>query len=280
MQEDPDFEYIAQPNQNRFRFRHPVYYNSHSMRSSELKIKSLRILGLGDSVINGGAHTDQDSIATTILSEKLSEELETEIQVLNISAGSWGPDNAMAYIKKQGDFDAQIAFLVASSHDAHDNMEFSKIVDKHVSFPSKQYNLAIVELIDRYIFPRFFQRKRNVNEELGINKSMMNFNTGFEDLNLYFTNKGIPFFIYLHPEKAETQIGKYNLQGEEIIKFCEIHQIELIQGINYLNINDYRDNIHLNESGQKKMASLIHDKLLMLLKEILNSGEKPEFVYE
>ena len=68
IKEDPDFEYIAQPNQHHFRFRNNVNYNSKSMRSEEIDVSSKIILGFGDSVINGGVTTDQDSLATTILS--------------------------------------------------------------------------------------------------------------------------------------------------------------------------------------------------------------------
>ncbi|MDR0605627.1 MAG: hypothetical protein LBG80_15115 [Bacteroidales bacterium] len=265
MKEDPDFEYIAQPNQNRFRFRHHIYYNSYSMRSPEIKSNTVKILGLGDSVLNGGTLTDQDSIATTILSSELSEKLKEEIQVLNISAGSWGPDNLMSYIKKHGTFDAKIAFLVVSSHDAHDNMNFQKTVDSHVSFPSRQYKFACVELLHRYIFPRFFTEKNETNQDLGINKNTANFNTGFEDLNRYFSGQNIYFFVYLHPDRYEIQNGYYNHQGKEIIEFCKDHNIDIILGINYLNVNSYRDIIHLNELGQKKMAASLYDKLLELL---------------
>lgn len=58
------------------------------------------VLGLGDSVINGGVLTDQDSLATTRLSELLSKLIRKKVQVLNVSAGSWGPDNCEAYLNR------------------------------------------------------------------------------------------------------------------------------------------------------------------------------------
>jgi lysophospholipase L1-like esterase len=240
------------------------------MRSAEIKPHSLKILGLGDSVINGGVLTDQDSIATSLLSVQLSAQLNQDVQVLNISAGSWGPDNAMAYIKKQGNFNAQLAFLVVSSHDAHDNMDFNKVVDKDISFPSKQYKSAIYELVDRYVTPRFFKKSNsnsnNQSETLEINENAASFNTGFINLTNYFKEKAIPFFIYLHPEKIETSKKKYNDQGNEIIEFCKNHNVNIILAINYLDENDYRDAIHPNESGQKKMAGLIYEKIINFFK--------------
>ena len=66
MMESKNYEYIEQPNQNRFRFRHHVFYNSFSMRSPEPDTNAYTILGFGDSVINGGVMVDQDSLATSI----------------------------------------------------------------------------------------------------------------------------------------------------------------------------------------------------------------------
>lgn len=56
------------------------------MRSEEVDTTKRHVLGLGDSVIYGVVQTDQDSLATSIFSR------ETGVQMLNISAGSWGPD--------------------------------------------------------------------------------------------------------------------------------------------------------------------------------------------
>jgi hypothetical protein len=50
------------------------------MRSQKLNPHSTKILGFGDSILNGGAHTDQDTNATSILSQELSGE---KIEVKN-----------------------------------------------------------------------------------------------------------------------------------------------------------------------------------------------------
>src|SRR5690349_531508 len=104
MKEDKDYEYIAIP-QSRQRFGNRIYYNSFSQRNDELSISdSIRIALFGDSVINGGTETDQDSLASTKLSKYLTAKYKKTVKVLNISAGSWGPDNCFAYLKKHGDF--------------------------------------------------------------------------------------------------------------------------------------------------------------------------------
>lgn len=263
MQEDPSFEYIAQPNQHRFRFRNNVIYNSKSMRSEEIDTTAKIILGFGDSVINGGVKTDQDSLATTILSNSLSNIYQRKVQFLNISAGSWGPDNCYAYLTKYGNFNSESIFLFVSSHDAYDNMNFENIVDRNVSLPSKQYSLAIFELFDRYLLTWITKKIKPSSSKtngLGINKKKKNsdFNLGFQSFLSYTTNHNISFTIYLHPDQGEVFLGKYNEQGQKIISYANDHNIPIILGLeNGLELSDFRDGIHLNNKGQRKLANSI-----------------------
>jgi hypothetical protein len=270
MKESADFEYIAQPNQKRFRFRNNIQYNSLSMRSEEVDTTSVIILGFGDSVLNGGVQTAQDSLASTILSDTLTIIRGKKVQFLNISAGSWGPDNCFAYLNKNGNFTAKHIFLFVSSHDAYDNMTFEPTVDVHKSFPSKQYHLATWELIDRYLYPRVKKifSKSTVKEEesLGINKKKESsiFNSGFENFYEYSVSHNIPLTIYLHADKKELKSGSYNKQGEEIIFFANEHHIPIIKDLdNGLAVEDFRDNIHINEQGQRKMATNVLNYLLL-----------------
>lgn len=271
IKEDKDFEYIAMPNQDRVRFGHAIHYNKFSMRSPELsEADTSIILGLGDSVINGGTLTDQDSLATTILSKYLTDSLGKNTLMLNISAGSWGPDNVAAYLNKFGDFQAKLMVLVVSSHDAHDNMHFEKIVGVSPDFPDHQYSLALVELWDRYIYPRYIGNRFKQdakNRELGIYKNDTAFNTGFDSLLAFSERKKIPFIIYLNPEISEIKKGKYNSQGLEIIDYCSKHNILLLNGLDEgFNESDHRDNIHINDKGQRKMANVLLPYILKALK--------------
>ncbi|MDR2410698.1 MAG: hypothetical protein LBE13_21660 [Bacteroidales bacterium] len=265
-QESDKFEYIAQPDQNRFRFRKHVRYNEYSMRSGSLKSSdSIRILGFGDSVLNGGVQTEQDSLATEIAQYAINQHIIKGggvIRCLNISYGSWAPDNCFAYMKEYGDFNANLIFLVVSSHDAYDNMNFQKVVDIHPSYPSGQYLSAIYELIDRYLIPRIFTKKKEESDH--IVKGNI-FNSGFLSFYHYTQENDIPFFIYLHPDKKEMQERKYDYQGDEIIKFCESNNISLLKGIEYEDESCYRDGIHLNEHGQRILAKILLHKIKVLL---------------
>ncbi len=263
---DPKFEYIAVPSQDRRRFGNNIYVNAESQRSAELsKDDSLRILFFGDSVANGGSQTDQDSLASTKISKYLTAALGKKVLAMNISAGSWGPDNCYGYLQQYGDFQARSAALVVSSHDAYDNMDFQPVVGVQENYPAREYKLATWELLNRYLIPRLFSHKADRNADLLINKKTETsaFNTGFDHIYQYCLSKNIPLIMYLHADEAEWKAGKYNQQGEDIIRFCKEHNVRLIKELDHRSdVSIYRDDIHLNDRGQEYMFQLLKDSLV------------------
>lgn len=263
------YEYIAQPNQDRYRFGAHIHYNFYSQRNDEPDSTKTIILGLGDSVLFGGTWMDQDSLASTIFSK------ETGMQMLNISAGSWGPDNCAAYLKEKGTFNAKAMILVCSSHDAYDVMSHTPVVGVYPNYPTKQYNSAIIELIDRYIFPRIkyytlkTKMKFDPDETIvsnivnsSVKKKSTQFNPGFALLKDIANSLQIPFIIYLHAETNEIAKGQYNEMGQEIIKWTETNSVPLINGIQNGETTDmYKDVIHFNEKGQRHLANILIEKI-------------------
>ena len=268
-----EYEYIAKPNQDRFRFRSHIKYNSYSQRSNEPDINKITILGLGDSVLFGGTWMDQDSLATTIVSNN------SDYQILNISSGSWGPDNCAAYLEENGIFNAQAMILVCSSHDAYDTMTFKKVVGVYPNYPDKQYFSAIYELINRYLLPysykiiKRYKSKFDPDEEI-LNDSIQKefiakktnvFNPGFERLKKIAESNNIPLYIFLHAEKKEIENKKYNKMGEEIVSWANKNNIKLITGLdNGENISFLKDKIHYNSAGQKFLS----EQLFLILNEL------------
>ena len=275
MRADDDYEYIAQANQKLKRFGHRIQYNSLSMRNEELREGSIRILCLGDSILNGGTLTDQQRLATSILSSELSKDSGRDVQVLNVSAGSWGPDNCLAWLNKHGNFGAIGIVLVVSSHDVHDTMTFVPIVGKSKSFPTRQYPLAMIELLDRYLFPQnklFYMTKDQADaafrKEHHIEKTKVVFNPGFQGILEYARERQLPFVIYLHATLYEMEKGNYDEDGLAIIDFCQQNSIPLIQDLGHgltkqcIRENDY---LHYSDVGQSLMARL----LLPFCKDVL-----------
>lgn len=82
--------------------------------------------------------------------------------MLNSSAGSWGPNNSAAYLKKKGLFGAKTMFLLISNHDGHDNTNFQPAVGVYPSYPDKQYKLALMVLLEKYVLPKISKKKNMV----------------------------------------------------------------------------------------------------------------------
>lgn len=260
-------EYLFQPGQTCHRFGNTIHFNSYSQRSEQPDSTKNIILGLGDSVINGGVLTDDSELATTIIGK------ETPYQMLNISAGSWGPDNCAAYLKEYGTFHAKMMFLVVGSHDIYDNMNFQPVIDIHPSYRSRQYKSAIVELFDRYLIPRYFPTKKKDPDQkavdgVGIRKDGDVFNPGFAQLKALAEHLDIPFVIYLHPDMQEMKDGRYSEEGEILIAWAKENQVPLYKGLEEgESLDTFRDGIHVNAAGQRVMATCMKRAIATHLEE-------------
>ena len=258
------YEYIAQPNQDRHRFGVRLRTNSYSQRSEEPDSTKTIVLGLGDSIIFGGGWMDNDSLATSLFSK------ETGMQMLNISCGSWGLDNSVAYLREKGTFGAKAMVLVCSSHDAYDAMTFAPVVGVWPNYPNKQYKLAIWELIDRYVIPYVkvkTQTKQFADPDAEVEKKAADrqvvqkspyFVKGFDDLKQMADSLQIPLYIYLHAEQGELKRQCYNEMGQQIVLWADSAQVTLINGIKEgERIDMYHDIIHFNEKGQRHLADVM-----------------------
>lgn len=258
------YEYIAQPNQIRHRFGARLLTNGYSQRSEEPDSTKVKILGLGDSVIFGGSWMDHDSLATTLFSN------ETGMQMLNISCGSWGPDNCVAYLLENGAFGAKAMVLVCSSHDAYDAMSFVPVVGVYPNYPYKQYKLAIWELIERYMIP-YIKAKTNTKQyadpdaevekraaDRQVIQKSPNFVKGFDSLKQMADSLSIPFWIYLHAELGELKQKQYNDMGQQIILWADSARVPLVNGIEEGERPEmYHDAIHFNKAGQRHLADVL-----------------------
>lgn len=260
--EDPSYEYIYAPSQHLKRFGNLIITNSFSMRSEEPATDAITILGFGDSILNGGAQTDQDSLATTILTKELTSSTGKKVQVLNVSANSWGPDNAFAYLKKHGNFNARLILLVVSSHDLHDVRHFKKVVGVHPAWPEKQPLCALTDGIFKYALPAIKAKLGNGYNEyanLGISFDPDTINPGFEEFIQYSRSSQIPLLVYLHPSRKESMAGRYDEDGRKIISILDSAGVACISPIDsFRDQHLYRDFIHLSSPGQRRMAELLH----------------------
>lgn len=257
--QDPDCEYYMKPNQEISRLGNKIFVNEYSLRSRPVKKNEFyRILKIGDSVLNGGSHVDQDSLSSSRLEQKLTHIYPQGVRVYNASAGSWGPENAMQFVQKKIDFDVQAMIMVFSSHDAHDNMHFKEVVGKHPAWPEHQPALALTDAWSNGIWPKIksWTGWGNYNYLEGFDDAA--FNPGWQMAIDYCKEKNVPLLVYLHPEISELKAGKLNSNGQKIIRFLQKKEIPFLTGLKPENHpENYIDNIHVNDQGHAFIANLM-----------------------
>lgn len=267
---DPEIEYLYQPSQDLKRFGNHVKYNAYSMRSDDFTEKKsnpdeYRIMLLGDSVVNGGALTDQADLASELLIKSLGAAMSRPVTVGNISSGSWGPANLLAYVEKYGFFDADLVVLVLSSHDAADTPTFEPIVGVSSSYPDRTPILALEEAVTRYL-PRYLPSFGS-GESGDLMGDPEVEDAAIEDLDALLQaikTKGIPVVLLQHNEMSEMQ-GQI-LPGKQLIadaaKRADVTVMDMAQHFAKAieeGQSLYRDNIHPNANGQRVMAKAIEE---------------------
>ena len=151
---DDDIGYLLAPNQRMRRFGNLIAINHYSMRAHAIEkspaANTLRVFLIGDSIVNGNWWTDQSEILSARLENALSQKSEqSDAEVLNASANSWGPRNELAYLKRFGIFDSQIVMLVINTDDLFGTQPSPLQVGKDRSYPDKKPLLALLELTNR-----------------------------------------------------------------------------------------------------------------------------------
>lgn len=270
---DPDIEYLFAPSQDVSRFGNQVKYNAYSMRSDtfpneKAEDEALRVIVLGDSIVNGGSKTDQNDLATELLKQQLREELGQVVQVGNVSAGSWRPGNLLAYLTKHGLFDADVFLLVLSSHDAADVPTFEPLVGVSRAFPKHKPLFALEEAIFRYL-PRFLPGNKATPNQSQPTQDPFDIE-GFialEDLEALaklIQAAKTPLVLLQHPERKELEDG-YKPGYQAIADVADQLGIQKRDLGPYLQeaIDSgqkvYTDTIHLAKAGHAAMAKAFQD---------------------
>lgn len=272
---DPEIEYLFQPSRRYRRFGNRVAYNAYSMRSDDFpKTKNsaseLRVLVLGDSVVNGGSLTDQSQLATQLLQSRLSADLKRPVVVGNVSAGSWGPANMLAYVRRFGLFGADVVAIVLSSHDDADHPTFDPMVGHKPSFPEHSPILALQELFTKYL-PRYLRLPHwtdppSQEPETVDRHTIAQATAALRQLIGLVQDSGARVLIVQHLEMSE-------LQGHEKQGHQTIANIAAQMGAPTIQLgpafaqalregrNPYRDNIHPNAHGQRVITRVLLDAI-------------------
>ena len=264
MVRDPEIEYLFAPSRSYHRFGNRVSYNAYSMRSDEFPRErtsddEVRILVLGDSVVNGGGLTDQDELATAILQRRLREAYGVHAVVGNISARSWGPANLLAYVRRFGWFHADIAFIVLSSHDHADVPTFAE--DLGPNFPEAPPVLALEEAVIRYL-PRYLPSLRSAGTAASAPGDEQDSARGARYLRELLTRAkaAVPHAVLLlHPTRQELAHGTLP-DGEEILRIAgdlNVPTMIVARAMTGETGVYYWDEIHISAAGQQLYGELL-----------------------
>lgn len=273
VQSDPQIEYLYKPSRSYHRFGNRIWFNSYSMRSDEFSVHKsdpteFRVMVIGDSIINGGAWTDQSQIATELLRKRLHERLGRPVVVGNISAASWGPPNQLAYIKRFGLFDADIVIIVLGSEDYGDVPTFGPLGS---DAPEHSPIFALQEAIPRYapqlrrlMFSRGTPPESKPPRPQDAEASLDALRQMIDLVRKHRT----PLAIALHMERTEIANLKPKVGYNELQMTAQKRNVPIIQFGPLLaeSINadkePFRDFVHPNAIGQSLMCDAMYQWIM------------------
>lgn len=277
---DPDIGYLLAPNQQVRRFGNRVKINEHSMRSPSLlnPQPGLRVLLLGDSVLNGSWWTDQADTISEMIARIVTLELNSQIttyqtnpqqtpkqpvEILNVSANGWSPRNLLAYLQKFGSFQADILILVLNTDDLFGTAPTSVPVGSDRYYPSQKPALAILEAVTRLLPytppPEMEIVKAEGGDRVGLNL------TALIEIHHLAQTQHIPLGIALTPLWHEVIKQPKNheiLARERLVQFTQEQDITYLDFLPIFQTYShpkslYRDQIHLNSAGNKLVSAEI-----------------------
>ena len=262
---DDEIEYLFKPGQYS-RFGNTVGVNQWSMRSPEFAAEpaegELRVLVIGDSVPNGGSQTDDADLATTLLQRELADGRGGPATVANVSAGSWGPPNQLAYVRRFGTFGADAAVVVLNVDDARDVPGEVSPVGRDPSYPDRAPITATGELFDRYLLPRLFGPGDAAPAEEPDALDEAEALAALGDLLDLLKERGVAAAVVYWPTQDEVTAGPRpardllaNVAAERGVPFVDAAPFVTDPAA------DYRDPIHPSVQGQRALQAVLKSAL-------------------
>ena len=282
---DPHMGYRVAPNQNIRRFGNRVRINQFSMRNDpitpERSPQTLRILMLGDSLVNGMVWTDQDQTLTALVQQKLTESnhisgvnepVPQRIEVLNVAAGSWAPRNELAYLREFGTFEAQLLILVINTDDFFGAPPRPEVVGQDPAYPDRYPLCAWVEFLEQFWrrlpLPSTLGLKRSKLIPLPPEKDVLDINLkAIDDIYTLTQTTDTQFLLILSPLRRELDMEggsrDYEKKARQRLQdWVNAHQISFLDLLTDFNAHPspldlYSDHIHLSLQGNQWVAEAI-----------------------
>lgn len=276
----PTIEYMFRPDQNVSIFGNRQKYNAYGMRATDFpRTKSdpseLRVLVIGDSVINGGNPTDQAELGTELLKSALQELHDGPVVVGHVSAGSWGPMNARAYLHEFGWFDADALVMVWSDHDAWDVPTYAPL--NPLTHPTDRPVSALVQGLTRYL-PKLYKRyfasaTAPPVEMLELPEPKRPQDESADAVLAIFAeaaSREIPVALLLHRTSGTLDKTQPPVGEQWFIDLAASADVSVVQLASRFRAaiadgaSPYRDNIHPSPAGQALLAEAMLASLIEL----------------
>ena len=284
LQGDAEIGYLFQANQEKTRFTNRIHINEFHQRSEDVvpedSSRFARILFLGDSVTFGGALTDQSETYPELFEDQLSKRCNCPVEALNASAGSWGIGNLRAYAERFGFFGSDLVVLQVGEGDLTQPKSDSSGVGNLCSLPRRSPTLALQEFTECY-WPRVTSRLAawvNTGGQSGEARSesgsspdvsvgeQRKFQTNMDHLqalvdSVHAAGKSVAIFYHPHRGSVRSE-GPSPALYRKFRKWAEKREVPLLDvQAEWKEESDvgkyYRDYIHLNERGNKKVAQYL-----------------------
>jgi len=283
---EDDIGYRLAPNQQTRRFGNRIRIDRFSMRNDgEIAMPpaptTLRVMLIGDSIVNGGWWTDQSETISARLQQRLASwrgrlrtvgtktgetpvqyPIET-IEVLNASANSWGPRNELAYLQRFGHFQADVVVLLINTDDLFGAPPNSLPVGRKVTYPDRKPMSAILEFVQRQFFPEPEFAPPPETEPLGVEAANR---MAIGGIHALLQADGVPVVVVLTPLLREVEPNQQDYEAkarQDLAEFVADREITLVDILPLFQARPetpaelFRDSIHLSALGNTLVTEKI-----------------------
>lgn len=275
LQKDPEIGYLFQADQEVYRFGNRIHINGYHQRSpdaSEDK-EEQRVLFIGDSVTWGGSLTDQEHTYPERFRAAFRDTCNTNIDVLNASAGSWGIENRAAYLDRFGTFESDLVVFQIGAHDLRQSTSQSHVVGCHPSYPQVSPVFAIGELFSRYIGLRWFdidpdcsteEKSEQGNAEERFDQNMSSLAQAIRYARAESARVAVLHTANRPDPEGEFSQNRWQERFHQRMDSLSVEVVDLHQEWNdNSNVMEwYRDHVHLNEEGNEQVAQTLLPALM------------------
>lgn len=244
------FEYCTSPNQTCRVWGNRYETNDLGIRGDMPDTSRTNVWICGDSVINGGVHCDEDSLAVAQVDERLEHALREPVSTLNISQGSWGPGNTRGFVQH---YEAQLdrpdaILLVLNSLDWRDEMTHCYSGDSN-DMPGRAPFFGLVRVAkelwgDDRTCETLAERRGDTSHDLAA-------------WIAFAREQEVPLMVHLHPSVKELETQTWSEDGISLLEFLASQGVVVNTGLSYMLVSDYRDQIHINHTGQGHLANAL-----------------------